>query len=246
MHVLVRVIDLFRRESLVESIKIIFRHIHGLFPRRIREYCGVRVKDAYLFDRVLPWQTDANPHHESGIIRGIEERVKPSDRVVIVGGGRGVTAIRSAQAVGSQGRVNVFEGARGMVRKAEQTAKLNGVEETIAINHAIVGSAKDLSGPSNGAAKLSPADLPDCDVLELDCEGAEIEILSGLNQRPRVVIVETHGMYEAPSSEVEWVLDDMGYTVVRKEVANKGMEKQHIRQDVYVITALSNSDGPDI
>jgi len=34
--------------------------------------------------------------------------------------------------------------------------------------------------------------LPDCDVLEMDCEGADTSILSNLNIRPRVIIVEIH------------------------------------------------------
>jgi hypothetical protein len=35
----------------------------------------------------------------------------------------------------------------------------------------------------------------DFDILELDCEGSEIEILQDLTARPRHIIVEMHPMY---------------------------------------------------
>lgn len=37
-----------------------------------------------------------------------------------------------------------------------------------------------------------PQKIPACDVLELDCEGAEIEIIESINFTPRALIVELH------------------------------------------------------
>jgi hypothetical protein len=47
---------------------------------------------------------------------------------------------------------------------------------------------------------ISPAELPECDILELDGEGAESLILRNMTIRPRVIAVETHGVYGAPTS----------------------------------------------
>jgi hypothetical protein len=47
---------------------------------------------------------------------------------------------------------------------------------------------------------VAPVELPGCDVLELDCEGAEIVILRDMTIRPRVV--EEWGIAEPRLSEI--------------------------------------------
>jgi hypothetical protein len=49
-------------------------------------------------------------------------------------------------------------------------------------------------------AVLPPSELPPCNVLELDCEGAEVEILREMNIQPRVILVETHDHFSAGNS----------------------------------------------
>jgi hypothetical protein len=39
--------------------------------------------------------------------------------------------------------------------------------------------------------QVTPAELPECDVLELNCEGSEIGILRNMTIRPRAIAVET-------------------------------------------------------
>ena len=39
-------------------------------------------------------------------------------------------------------------------------------------------------------------------MLELDCEGAEVEILRELTIQPRVILVETHVLYGAPTDSL--------------------------------------------
>jgi hypothetical protein len=63
--------------------------------------------------------------------------------------------------------------------------------------------------------KIDVEDLPECDVLEMDCEGAEKEILKKLQIKPRVIIVETHPDFESPPSEIKSILISMNYKVLK-------------------------------
>ena len=69
----------------------------------------------------------------------------------------------------------------------------------------------DASAMMPTVAVVAPEALPPCDVLELDCEGAEVEILSTMTIRPRVILTETHGLYGAPTPRVVELLGKIGY-----------------------------------
>ncbi|MDG5776195.1 hypothetical protein VB773_02365 [Haloarculaceae archaeon H-GB2-1] len=176
--------------------------------------------------------------YESGLIAGISEHVDEGDDVVIVGGGRGITAVRAAEQVGETGTVTVFEGASECIGRIKQTARLNSVADRIAVYHRIVGSTENLKGSRKGAARLSPSELPECDVLELDCEGAEIEILDGIEFRPRVVLVETHGLYDTPSEAVKTMLENQSYSITSEQVADEGRSDFCEDNDIMVIAAV--------
>jgi hypothetical protein len=97
MNPVKRTVQSFRERGLYQTVRITFRHLHQQLPKRKREYVDVEVKDGILLDPILPWQNDSNPHHESGIISGIEQEIKQGDDVVIVGGGKGVTAVKATK-----------------------------------------------------------------------------------------------------------------------------------------------------
>src|SRR5262249_41883865 len=69
---------------------------------------------------------------------------------------------------------------------------------------------------------LPPSQLPACNVLQLDCEGAEVEILHELTIQPRVILVETHGVYGAPTDLVASLLWKRGYIVSHRGEAVPG------------------------
>lgn len=216
------------------------RRIAPLFPETNAEYNGVKVNDysTYYFDSIVPWRKEKRPYYESGLISGLEEHVKEGDRVAIVGGGWGVTAVKSAQIVGKSGKVIVFEGSADKISHIQETVTMNKVSNNVDVDHCIVGPAINLRGEARGANHISPDELPECDVLELDCEGAEIEILDNMTIRPRVILVESHGMYDAPSSKIENLLMDNSYSVKLKEVADKGNREKCIDNDIYSISAV--------
>lgn len=213
----------------------------AILPRRSVRYNGIDVEKARLFDEILPWRSPKDrPNYESGLIAGIENHIKQGDDTVIVGGGWGVTAVKAAEKVKNDGTVTVYEGSVKEVKRVRRTVETNGYDDVVTVKHAIVGTALNLRGDSGDATIVNPDNLPQCDVLELDCEGAEIEILNGLTISPDVILVETHGQYDAPTDEVESILSDKSYSVVKNVVADEGLREECESDDIRVLTALRN------
>jgi hypothetical protein len=76
-------------------------------------------------------------------------------------------------------------------------AKINGVDSKMFILiEGYAGTPSNLYG-SNKQHSKSIIDINeiDYDILELDCEGSEIEILNNLIKKPRHIIVEMHPIY---------------------------------------------------
>ena len=159
------------------------------------------------------------PDYEAALVAGLSETVRPGDNVVIVGAGLGVTAVVAALRTGPSGTVQCFEGSKQYVRLAQQTAARNRVTN-ISIHHAVVAKSIAVSGGGSDLGPvLPPSQLPPCNVLQLDCEGAEVEILRELTIQPRVILVETHGLYGAPTDLVASLLEKRGYVVSDRGVA---------------------------
>lgn len=178
--------------------------------------------------------TDTFPDYEGPLIAGIRSHVIAGDNVVVVGGGRGVSSVAAAHRAGSDGNISTYEGSAKRHELTTETVDLNNVDDVVAVNHAIVGEAVDLADEPGGAETVAPTDLPDCDVLVLDCEGAEVGILESLDQRPRVLIVETHAFLDSPEADVRAALDELSY-----EVVDRGVEVEEM--GVYVLTAVERS-----
>ena len=212
-------------------------------PRVPVRYAGIPIcLDMKWSDRFVPasWfhnDISDEPGYETALVAALNETVRPGDSVVVVGGGVGVTAVVAALRAGPSGNIQCFEGSERYVRLAQQTAARNGITN-ISIHHAIVakligtfdgGIASDL-GPV-----LPPSQLPTCNVLEMDCEGAEVEILREMTIQPRVIVVETHGLYGAPTELVASLLEERGYVVDDRGIAEPRYEELHRRQDVRVL-----------
>ena len=109
----------------------------------------------------------------------------------------------------------------------QQTAVRNRITN-INVHHAVVAKIVGtfhVVGTFNGGVAsdlgpvLPPSQLPTCNVLEMDCEGAEVEILREMTIQPRVIVVETHGLYGAPTDLVASLLEKRGYVVSDRGVA---------------------------
>lgn len=185
------------------------------------------------------------PNYENALISGLKSCVQENDQVVVVGGGSGVTATIAAQLAAPHGRVICFEGGKDQVEKVRRTATANGVRDRLEVRHAFVGPNDHVYSDTSGAISVPIQDLPVCDVLELDCEGAEIEILAGMTIRPRSIIVESHGLYGAPSSTLRARLEEIGYKVTNLGVAEIDAEDFCIKNDIHVLMAMNNSAPHD-
>lgn len=169
------------------------------FTPRIGVYNGVAVRDKPRF-----CGRDHEPEHKQLLSQTALDESEPGDRVVVVGGGRGVVPTVLSRA---DRDVIVFEAAAEMVDRLAETQRLNSVSFEVA--HALVGSDIEVYGDYSKAVSISPDELAG-DLLVLDCEGSEKDILpvDGFES----VVVETHPRFGAPTKDVQDILQ--GSTVV--------------------------------
>lgn len=231
------IITLLKRGTHFSYDKVIRQNL----PRRTVAFNGIQVRAARLGDSLIPWEETDIPTYEGALIRGIRNQVQKGDTVVIVGGGWGVSTVVAANKVGPGGKVITYEGAKEAVDDIRDTVQLNDFQERVSLEHAVVAEEISLRGDSNGFEPVPPSELPECDVLVLDCEGAEVTILEEMAIRPRTLVVETHGMYEAPKSKVEELIERLGYDVRDYGVAEERVADLCAENDIYVLTATASS-----
>lgn len=235
-----------RNEGFLSTLKgglryLHIRYIRKYLPRRRETLNGTIVRSRRRFDRVVPWET-GHPEpkqYESATVDNLREHVKGGDSVTIIGSGWGVTTVVAAQQSGDKGSVRAFEASEEYTRYAEETAKLNGVANRVEITNAVVSHTVSTKGETETDAIVEPGDLPHCDILEMDCEGAELDILKELTIRPRVIIVESHGMFGSPTQEIIEELESLSYTIESQQPAEGGAMEDACREnDIWVITAV--------
>lgn len=178
----------------------------------------VKVREKAILDWVFYTPYSNNPTQEGGIISSHTALTRPEDSVVIVGGGNGVTAVRAARITGKNGKIEIYEGGEESINEIKNTLEVNDINSSHEVHYAVVGKERDVyGGDSTNANRIEPNELPECDVLELDCEGSEIDILEDLSIRPRVVIVELHpyNFDTYPEKPVK-ILSEYGYEVALK------------------------------
>jgi len=219
-------------------IRSLFRYPYNTFvrpylPRKIGMMNGVAVRWPRLFDI-----DDHTPDWKAGTVSAVRESITSADTVVEIGGGFGVCTVwaaREAEGPNGAGEVISFEAAENRVEVMRETIELNKVSDAVSVRHAVVGESVDVFGEMEGASKVSPAELPNCDVLVMDCEGAEFDILKHIQERddwrPDRVVVETHGFAGAPTDEIKTVLRELGYSIAGTRLAsphNSGEENDVI------------------
>ncbi|QLC34412.1 FkbM family methyltransferase [Halarchaeum sp. CBA1220] len=214
-----------------------YRQTREVLPRTTATYGGVEVRAGRILDDYVPDFSLDRPGYESGLTAAIEGEVEEGDRVVIVGGGWGVTAVLAARRVGPEGSVTVYEGSKTQLERVRETLALNGVSGRVTVEHAVVGADVSVFGSAGDADFVPSAELPDCDVLSLDCEGAELRILDGYEGEPRAVFVETHAFLGAPKADVEERLTGLGYTIDDVRVAEETSREYCEEKGIYVVTA---------
>jgi hypothetical protein len=211
-------------------------------------YAGIPISrerkfgDAVLPNCLVPHLLEDIADYEQTLIDVLRSQVRIGDRVIVVGGGEGVTAVVAAKAVGETGSVICFEGNSSSVRNIKATAARNKVSNRLTVEHAVVGEAISVYGLPDHHATLvvSPKELPECDILELDCEGAERLILPNMVIRPRVIAVETHGLYGAPTRMVKEILERLDYLVEEWGLAEPWLSEECESNDIRILVGKRN------
>jgi hypothetical protein len=222
------------------AIRFSYREISVFFPYKYVELNEVQVPSHRLFGKlILGEYIEENKNYEQGIIRSIKNQIEPEDKVVICGGGYGVTAVKAAEKLKKSSQLRVYEASESKMGKIKTTLEKNDISDT-EIKHGIVGPEVNIWGSSESANRIEPADLPSCDVLELDIEGSEIEVLRNLEISPRIIIVESHGFLGSKTTEVKKILQEKGYKILDEKLAEK---TQHAKEnDVKVITGKKRDE----
>jgi len=178
-----------------------------------------------LFDDLTPtrWYNDPrtyNPVYEGPEVDGVKKFVGGHDDVVVIGGGYGVTAVHAAN--NTSGTVTVVEADQERYQNLSKTFDANGVSNKIQSLFGYLGNLHIDLDDSN-IPLIAYQDIPEADVWDMDCEGAEVEILQNLPYKPKVILVETHDNH----GEVTNLLESNGYEIL--EIIKKSHKLTHIR-----------------
>ena len=200
----------------------IFKLLANLFhipSRKIAMFNGIAVRGASLYSK-----TDIFPEHEAELISAIRNYVEGGENVLVVGGGTGASTVAVAHQVGIKGTVITYEGNKNSVDVVNDTINLNKVQNRVSVKHVIVEKPIHLMGFVGDAPTLLAKDFPECGALVMDCEGAELLILQNLIIRPRLIIVETHPMFDSPEEKIIELLKNLGYDIISNNLRQKSLE----------------------
>ena len=191
----------------------------GIPSRKIAVFNGVAVRGASLSSKI-----DIFPEHEAELISAIRNYVESGENALVVGGGSGASTVAVAHQVGIKGTVITYEGNKNSVDVVNDTINLNKVQNRVSVKHVIVEKPIHLMGFIGKAPTLLAKDFPACDVLVMDCEGAELPILQNLIIKPRLIIVETHPMFDSPEEKIIELLKNLGYDIISNNLRQKSLE----------------------
>lgn len=180
------------------------RTIRPYLPRKLGVYNGVVTRAPRLLDR-----TDVQPAFKSALMDGIREVTRQGDTVRDVGGGYGVASVIAAQRV-APGEVVCYEPTHAHADIIREAARLNDVAETITVREELVEAAVEVWGQYD--ERVAAADLAPCDVLVMDCEGAERAILENLSFTPRAIVAELHPRQSVDVRAIRRLLEEQGFT----------------------------------
>jgi protein-L-isoaspartate O-methyltransferase len=185
--------------------------VSRVFPaakKKISILNGVPAHHGYLLA-----DTVVDPGYEADLIRGITSTVGLGDRVTVIGGGYGVSSVYARRCAGDEGSVTVIEASRPHCRFTRKTLEYNGFTD-VSVMPGLVGDPVNVYSDD-----IAPTvdELPDADVLVMDCEGGEIPVLEELAAPyPGWIVVEAHPQFDVPMAAVEDRLDTHQYTVVKR------------------------------
>ena len=164
------------------------------------------------------------PEHEFELISAIRNYIKNGEKVIVIGGGSGASTVAVAHQIGNNGSIIVYEGNKNSAARTKETINLNKVNDRVEIKHAIIEKPVYLLGDLGNPPLIPASNFSDCDVLVMDCEGAEIPILQNLQISPRLIIVEAHPLLNSPKEEVIKLLDKLEYEIISSDSRGESLD----------------------
>jgi hypothetical protein len=198
----------------------LYRRFRTRLPLRETECNGVKTKRYR-----IATAPEKMPDVEAEAVNALHECVDAGDRVVVLGAGYGVTTVHAARAAGADGRVFAYEASR-LWEVAQEAVEQNDAPAKTTVEKLLVGEAIDVYGGETNARRCLAEELPVCDVMEIDIEGAELGVLASLNPAPPTIIVETHGHKGSSTEEVLAMLVGRGYDDI--DVREDGHENEAV------------------
>lgn len=134
-----------------------------------------------------------NRNSEAGVYLSQLRVINPNYSVLAVGLGSGSTMLTALKILDSDGHYTVVEASGKTIESIKPILIVNGIEnkQNWNIIHAYAGiNTSGIYGISS--EECIDINVFDFSVLELDCEGAEFEILKNLTKKPKYIIVELH------------------------------------------------------
>lgn len=146
---------------------------------------------------------------ELGIILSHDDIYDENDIILAIGVGSGISLIHNCLKDRNIKSFIGIDGSREQIEIAIENTKLNGIDSSkFELIEGYAGNPTNIYGQHNlQSTRIIDINKMKFDILELDCEGSEIEILRGLYVRPRHIIVEMHPMYR--DLNINIFLDEM-------------------------------------
>ena len=206
--------------GLIEAV--IFKFLGKCFnvpSRKIAVFNGIAVRGASFHSK-----TDIFPEHEAELISAIRNHIKNGEKVLVIGGGSGASTVAVAHQIGNNGSIIAYEANKNSAARTKETINLNKVDDRVEIKHAIIEKPVYLLGDLGNPPLIPASDFSECDVLVMDCEGAELPILQNMKIRPRLIIVEAHPLLNSPKEDVVKLLDTLGYKIISPDSRGESLD----------------------
>jgi len=186
--------------------------VRRIYNSTIRPYIPFRKNKIRGFDlrgpdKLLDFSRPGE-EYEKVQIELLKDHVLPSDHVLMLGAGVGVSALAIASAVE---RVTIVDGSRTQLRVTERNLMENGVDN-VDLVRGVAGEAVHVYNGED-APQVDLSEFDGCRVCEMDIEGAELGAIPELPESVEVLIVESHSQYGAPRWRVRRVLEKTGFEV---------------------------------
>lgn len=175
--------------EIINKINGVFIYNTLYFPSKFR---GI-IKSLLLV--VLQKYPEFNETSEEGMKLAHLRYTRTTDNIFAVGLGDGTTMINALKLIDNTSRYTVVEPSTLMINRTKKNLLVNNLQSrNFSIINGYLGDKIYNLEETNNELKINLFDY-DFDILELDCEGAEIEIIKSLyygNKLPRMVYVEVH------------------------------------------------------